>query len=232
MTTPDDGARALLERLAAHGAAKTSPAEFERLMEGIAAAPESLSGPEWLELVAPYVGEQGADDLLALRARLAAQPDGIADVIPPRARLDALRAELQRRGLDGFIVPRADEHQGEYVPRAALRLAWLTGFSGSAGWAIVLADKGAIFVDGRYTLQVRDQVDTTLFQPQAYPETTPADWLASNLASGRCRPPGASLHQGRRHAGRCRRQSHRCRMARSSAATAGTGIAPAARPGR
>ncbi|WP_255468469.1 aminopeptidase P family protein [Reyranella sp. CPCC 100927] len=184
MTTPDDGARALLERLAAPGAAKTSPADFEQLMEGIAAAPESLSGPEWLELVAPYVGEQGADDLLALRARLAAQPDGIADAIPPRARLDALRAELQRRGLDGFIVPRADEHQGEYVPRAALRLAWLTGFSGSAGWAIVLADKGAIFVDGRYTLQVRDQVDTTLFQPQAYPETTPADWLASNLTPG------------------------------------------------
>ena len=184
MTTPDDGARALLERLAARVPAKTSPAELQRLMEGIAAAPEGLAGPTWLELVTPLVDDQGSDDLLALRASLAARPDGIADAIPPRARLDALRAELQRRGLDGFIIPRADEHQGEYVPRAALRLAWLTGFSGSAGWAIVLADKAAVFVDGRYTLQVRDQVDTSLFAPQSYPEVTPDAWLAANLPKG------------------------------------------------
>ena len=70
-------------------------------------------------------------------------------------RLTLLRAELARRGLDGFIVPRSDEHQGEYVPKRAERLAWLTAFTGSAGAAVVLADKAAIFVDGRYTLQVR-----------------------------------------------------------------------------
>src|SRR5437764_3956258 len=80
-------------------------------------------------------------------------------------RLAALRAELARRGLDGFIVPRADEHQGEYVPRRSQRLGWLTGFSGSAGMAIVLADRAAIFVDGRYTLAVRDQVDVDAFTP-------------------------------------------------------------------
>ena len=68
-------------------------------------------------------------------------------------RLAALRAELDRRGLDGFLVPRADEHQGEYVSARAERLLWLTGFSGSAGLAVVLGDAGAIFVDGRYTLQ-------------------------------------------------------------------------------
>ena len=75
------------------------------------------------------------------------------------ARVAALRAELERRGLEGFIVPRADEQQNEYVPKSAERLAWLTGFTGSAGLAIVLKTKAAIFVDGRYRLQVREQVD-------------------------------------------------------------------------
>src|ERR1700742_2199054 len=79
-------------------------------------------------------------------------------------RLAALRAELKRRNLDGFIVPRADRHQGEYVPPSDERLSWLTGFTGSAGSAVVLADKAAIFVDGRYVLQVRDQIDPNLFE--------------------------------------------------------------------
>ncbi|MCY4065080.1 MAG: aminopeptidase P family N-terminal domain-containing protein, partial [Rhodospirillaceae bacterium] len=74
-------------------------------------------------------------------------------------RVAALRALLAQDGLQGFVVPRADEHQGEYVPPGAERLAWLTGFTGSAGLAIVLAEKAAIFVDGRYTLQVGDQID-------------------------------------------------------------------------
>lgn len=186
MTTPDDGA--LLQRLAARAPAGTSPDDLSRLLEGVAAAPESLSGPEWLELVAPYIGDAAvtelAPDLLRLRAQFAARPDGIQDTPPPASRLEALRAELRRLGVDGFIVPRADEHQGEYVPRAAQRLAWLTGFSGSAGWAVILADKAAIFVDGRYTLQVRAQVDTTLFAPQHYPEITPDAWLAVNLPTG------------------------------------------------
>src|SRR5580700_3758776 len=78
-------------------------------------------------------------------------------------RVNALRAELARRGLDGFIVPRADRHQNEYVPPCDERLAWLTGFSGSAGAAIVLADRAVLFVDGRYTLQAGEQVDGKLF---------------------------------------------------------------------
>ena len=68
------------------------------------------------------------------------------------AHIAKLRAELNRRGFDGFIVPRADEHQGEYVPRSAERLAWLTGFTGSAGSAVILMDKAALVVDGRYTV--------------------------------------------------------------------------------
>ncbi|MGA8320504.1 MAG: aminopeptidase P family N-terminal domain-containing protein, partial [Xanthobacteraceae bacterium] len=78
-------------------------------------------------------------------------------------RLAALRAELKQRGLDGFIVPRADRYQNEYVPPCAERLAWLTGFTGSAGLAIVLADRAVIFVDGRYLVQVRDEIDALCF---------------------------------------------------------------------
>ena len=89
-----------------------------------------------------------------------------SDAATCEPRLAALRAELAKRGLDGFLVPRADEHQGEYVPRRAERLAWLTAFTGSAGAAVVLRDKAAIFVDGRYTLQVREQTDTRLLEPR------------------------------------------------------------------
>lgn len=99
-------------------------------------------------------------------------------------RLKLLREELKRRGLDGFIVPRADEHQGEYVPKKAERLAWLTSFTGSAGAAVVLADKAAIFVDGRYTLQVRQQTDTKLFEPRDLVAEGPASWLEANAPKG------------------------------------------------
>src|SRR5213076_1141193 len=74
-------------------------------------------------------------------------------------RIAALRTELARRGLTGFIVPRADQQQNEYVPASEERLAWLTGFTGSAGMAVVLTHEAAIFVDGRYTLQAAKQVD-------------------------------------------------------------------------
>src|ERR1700710_1340648 len=86
-------------------------------------------------------------------------PEGAASA----PRVAALRAELIRRGLTGFVVPRADRQQNEYVPDAEERLAWLTGFTGSAGSAVVMLGRAALFVDGRYTLQVREQVDTALF---------------------------------------------------------------------
>src|SRR5271163_2167758 len=92
--------------------------------------------------------------------------DDQSDAATVAPRLASLHAELKARGLDGFLVPRSDEHQGEYVPKRAERLAWLTSFTGSAGSAVVLKDKAAIFVDGRYTLQVRKQTDTSLFEPR------------------------------------------------------------------
>jgi len=100
------------------------------------------------------------------------------------ARLKALRAELERRGLDGFVVPLSDEHLSEYVGAYAQRLAWLTGFGGSAGSVVVLRDKAAIFVDGRYTLQVRDQVDGRLYDYRAVPEDTISGWIADNAREG------------------------------------------------
>ncbi|MDP7428844.1 MAG: aminopeptidase P family N-terminal domain-containing protein, partial [Alphaproteobacteria bacterium] len=100
-------------------------------------------------------------------------------------RLRALRAELAGRGLQGFLVPRADEHQGEYIPPHARRLEWLTGFTGSAGLAVVLADQAAIFVDGRYTLQAQQQTDGQLFAPHHLIDEPPGKWISQNLAGGR-----------------------------------------------
>jgi Xaa-Pro aminopeptidase len=110
--------------------------------------------------------------------------DDQSDAATCAPRLAALRAELAKRGLDGFIVPRADEHQGEYVPERAERLAWLTAFTGSAGAAVVLMDKAAVFVDGRYTLQVRQQTDTKLFDPRDLVSEGVGAWLESNAEAG------------------------------------------------
>jgi Xaa-Pro aminopeptidase len=101
------------------------------------------------------------------------------------ARLAALRAELAAQGLDGFVMPISDEHMSEYVGAYAQRLEWLTGFGGSAGTAVVLADQAAIFVDGRYTLQVRDQVDGALYEYQNVPATSPAAWLGKHARKAR-----------------------------------------------
>ena len=99
-------------------------------------------------------------------------------------RLHLLRAELATRQLNGFVVPLTDEHMSEYVGAYAQRLAWLTGFGGSAGSAVIMEHKAAIFVDGRYTLQVRDQVDGALYDYCGVPATQPADWLAGEVSAG------------------------------------------------
>jgi Xaa-Pro aminopeptidase len=100
------------------------------------------------------------------------------------ARVAALRDRLRAHGVDGFLIPRADAHQGETVAPRDERLAWLTSFTGSAGLAIVLADRTALFVDGRYTLQAANQADTTLFEIVPVHETPAADWLKGVLAEG------------------------------------------------
>ncbi|MFA6218673.1 MAG: aminopeptidase P family protein [Erythrobacter sp.] len=101
-----------------------------------------------------------------------------------QARLAGLRKELAKRGLDGFVIPICDEHMSEYVGSYARRLQWLTGFGGSAGSAVVLKDKAAMFTDGRYTVQVRDQVDGKLYDYADVPATSPANWIAQNAPEG------------------------------------------------
>src|SRR3990170_1378530 len=105
---------------------------LDSLMRGVAAAPEGLAGPEWVELVDPSADAELTRALKAWRAELAGGDDGLGASPAPVSRLAGLRTELRHRGLRGFVVPRADEHQGEYVPRRSQRLAWLTGFRGSA----------------------------------------------------------------------------------------------------
>ncbi len=97
-------------------------------------------------------------------------------------RLPLLRAEMKSLKIDGFIVPHDDEYQNEYIPAYAERLMWVSGFSGSAGAAIILADSAVIFVDGRYTLQVRQQTDDAFFQYEDVVETPPDQWLADHAA--------------------------------------------------
>ena len=101
-----------------------------------------------------------------------------------RAHLPLLRRELSQRDLDGFIVPHEDEYQNEYLPAATDRLAWLTGFTGSAGAAIIMAKRAVMLVDGRYTLQVRDQVDASLFAYADLVETGIAGWIRSHTKTG------------------------------------------------
>ena len=101
---------------------------------------------------------------------------------PPR--LAALRDELTAKGLDGFIVPRADAYQGEYVSPRDDRLAWLTGFTGSAGFCVALRDQAGVFIDGRYRTQVKSQVDLDHFTPVAWPEIKIAAWLKESLPNG------------------------------------------------
>ena len=135
----------------------------EALIQGIAAAPIAIDD-EWLALVseAPSVGLKTA--LLSMLDEAASSNCGLDGERTQANRIAALRKQMSEQQVDGFIVPRCDAHQGEYVSLNSERLAWLTGFTGSAGMAIVLKQKAAIFVDGRYTLQAQAEVDETLFE--------------------------------------------------------------------
>ena len=178
------GDKALDKRLAA-AQLPMRARDVRDLIAGVIAAPEPLDPGAWTELVGPGLDQDLRAQLVALKAEMSAQFDpGLANGPAPPERLKALRAELARLELDAFVVPRTDEHQGEYVPVRADRLQWLTGFSGSAGLAVVLQDKAAVFVDGRYVLQVRDEIDPTWFQSLHVTETPPTEWIHDILKAG------------------------------------------------
>jgi Xaa-Pro aminopeptidase len=183
--TPDRGE---IERLLREAGSAHDFGAVTALIAGVLAAPPEI-GTNWHALVAEPMPAALAEALGALRDEMAAgYRDGLARAdfarLPCAERLRLLRRELGARGLDGFIVPRADEHQGEYVPPRGQRLAWLTGFTGSAGLAIVLAERAALFVDGRYTLQAAQQVDGRSFEIHHLIEEPPAHWLGDALAAG------------------------------------------------
>ncbi len=99
-------------------------------------------------------------------------------------RIKELRALMSRAHLDAYLVPRADEHQGEYVPACAERLKWISGFSGSAGLALVAKKSAVVFVDGRYTVQARTEVDTSVLEVSQLPRARVSEWIAEHLSRG------------------------------------------------
>jgi Xaa-Pro aminopeptidase len=155
---------------------------LKAMIAGVAAAPAGDRAEDWMTLVAPEPDETVKAQLRALRAGFTSPgkpaPATVAD------RLAALRAELKAQGLDGFIIGRGDEHQGEYVPQRADRLSWISGFNGSAGAAVVTIDAAAVFVDGRYTLQVREEVDPKLYEYQHLVTEPPERWIETHLKNG------------------------------------------------
>jgi Xaa-Pro aminopeptidase len=186
LAEPDRGRLAQLLREAG---SPLDPDGVAALVAGVLAAPREV-GASWHALVAEPTPPQLAEALEAMRFHLAEDfRDGLDNEdfarLPRASRVALLREELKSRGLDGFIVPRADEHQGEYVPMCGQRLAWLTGFTGSAGMAIVLRDRAALFVDGRYTLQAAAQVDGELFEIRHLIDEPPPRWLAGALEKGK-----------------------------------------------
>ena len=172
---------AVLAELLERARSTLGVAEVRALCGAVNAAPEGVAPDLWTTLVADDPAPELRAELEALREDLAIEARSRHDGRGVAERLGALRREIEKRDLAGLIVPRADEHQGEYVPARAERLAWLTGFKGSAGLAVVIEDAAAIFVDGRYTLQIEAEVDAALFQFRHIAEEPATDWIAENL---------------------------------------------------
>lgn len=180
----DDGLAALLDACGA----LLAPVDVQALIRSVAATPPAFDPEAWMTLVAEHPSPTLRDVLAALLAEERERPrrSGAGSaaggaVGRNRERLDALRSELRRRRLVGFVVPRGDEHQGEYVAARSERLAWLTGFTGSAGVAVVLRDRAVLFVDGRYTTQAATEVDPKLFEIRHSMQQPLNEWLASHL---------------------------------------------------
>jgi Xaa-Pro aminopeptidase len=170
-----------LARLLAAAGVHRSVDDIYELIRGVIAAPRGPEPDAWLHLVAPPEAAELRACLLRLKDELARAP---VEEPPIPERLRRLRTELRARQLDGLILPLTDEHRSEYLPACAQRLAWLTGFTGSAGVLIVLAERAAVFVDGRYTVQAEAQLDPGLFERHHFLEEPPAKWLGEQAGAG------------------------------------------------
>ncbi|MGE0650124.1 MAG: aminopeptidase P family protein [Alphaproteobacteria bacterium] len=173
--------RLLAEAGKTAGVRVTAARAVRDVLRGVLGAPPGRKPDDWMALVAAHPPGALKAQLRALKTQMELST---AEDMPKAERLAALRARLKAMGVDGFIVPRADAHQGEYVPASEKRLGWLTGFTGSAGIAVVLAESAALFVDGRYTLQARGEVDTASFSIQHVSRLPPSRWVAANIARG------------------------------------------------
>ncbi len=179
----DDGLAADLSVRLRDAGAAYEPGALIDLIDGVNASPLDDSDNSWIALFDVTLDDSIQAGLKMLRADRRKRTTATSED-DAAARLTALRKVLKQCGVDGLILPRADEHQGEFLPRRAERLAWLTGFDGSNGVAIILADKAVVFTDGRYTLQIRQQVDDSLYEIRHITEEPPAAWIADILGIG------------------------------------------------
>ena len=154
----------VLSTLLAESDAYLTADQVLEIIPGVVAAPGDDGGNggenSWMDMAALNPSPRlikHLDSLLNTARK--SEINGLVAPCPCVARVTLLRKELLSQNLDGFVIPVADEHQGEYLPKCAQRLRWLTGFTGSAGVAIILKNKAALFVDGRYTLQAANEVD-------------------------------------------------------------------------
>jgi Xaa-Pro aminopeptidase len=168
------------------------PDEIRAIIRGVLAAPRGYRPNAWLDLIAPPEAIELRSVLLELKGEIARSER--KDEPPVAERLARLRRELARQGVQGLILPLTDEHRSEYLPAASRRLTWLTGFTGSAGLCIVLPERAALFVDGRYTLQAKAEIDPDLFEPRHVTEHPPAGWIKDNLGPGERLGYDANLH--------------------------------------
>ncbi len=173
-----DDPDALLDAAIAAGVALEREA-LRALLDGVNAAPAGPRPDAWLDLLPEPPSEAARARLKAAREALARSTRPPSPPLP--ARLPALREVLAAAGIDLFFVPHGDEHQSEYPPAATERLAWLTGFTGSAGMAVVAATRAAIFVDGRYTVQVREQADPAAWEMRHLIDDPHDRWAAAAL---------------------------------------------------
>ena len=185
MATTYQGDEAL-NRLLEEDKSAFDAAAVRDLIAGVLAAPAADPGDSWIVLAAPRAGNELTGQLAALKEEIASALGDPAPWSPDR--LADLRAFLKDTGLNGIVVPRSDEHLGEYVAKRSERLAWATGFTGSAGLAVILAERAALFVDGRYTLQAAQEVDAALFEilPLAADngDWPPGLWISEQLSEG------------------------------------------------